>query len=809
MSTVLLLLVAIVLIIIFSILYLIIQKEFDENDFENKLRVVTEYARRTNAMHPLPATLQYVSQVDDHLYVVSTINSANLDVLAETTHDDRIETFNFLHQNFDATIVDDKRVRAHVDDVAKYEIRGDDGWMDVDCPHEEHFNEATMRCEPVPPCRNKTPGLYGLTESMIDTLVLHHRVPRPNVNVDTDVHPTMYLRCLEGGSHVVDECPSNHLFDDVIRQCVLRNDCAGRPDDFVLSVFPESLTINEYMVCRDGDAAVASCPFGKIFDRRLMICVDAEPCATHGEGYTYITDDISDSQFYRCLSSDSYELVTCINRTFVNDQYECSGDVRCTVFENGTGTQLQTHDDDVWTYDSGVLVCDNYNLIDTHNCDSENLLEHKLFNNIFYVSVYIPREMYDVNAGRCIPFDVAQAKVKNDMFEIDNAENDVGVQFTTALVGKTAQAMELLETNRLDFKVVYARDHDAMGINFIDGTELDCYGDHLYDPFEGSRLNRCIDNELSQQITIDEHNYFVPRTAVVRADPDYEQSCAQQLSILTNYIDFDHFTTRILADIVQTDPCATNLTQIHDKYTYDSNKYTTISSPYISMGVKDTKYIERYGSNIPKNDITILATRRESNTLPPLFDPFERYEILQPTFNPWSDEDDAKNVNNLEDLPTTPLPEPPPPVPSLTLTDKQIDFTCFYSVPIYKLSACNVENDHIKEAIKGLRANVTIESGCENAAGLANIINAYAYLGANVGCRSVLSPHDNSISVVIDPNGKTFVNLDTQSNDGIQYNKWIHTRDDMFMACPDHALGPNFTCELEDDKLYYIEDLQT
>nr|UVZ35107.1 VP91 [Melanchra picta nucleopolyhedrovirus] len=812
MSTVLLLLVAIVLIIIFSILYLIIQFEFDENDFNNKLKVLTEYSRRTNALHPLPDTLSYVSEVDQHEYVVRTISTNDLSQIGVETHDDRIETFNFLNQQFEPTPTDQVRVKAHATDPIKYDIRGDDGWMTMDCPADEHFNANTMRCEPVAPCFGRAPGNYGLTERLIDALVLHHRVPKPEPN-EHDIHPTMYLRCLEGGSHVVDECPNNHMFVDGV--CVLRNDCADRPDDYILPVFPESLNINEYMVCKGGEPTVVSCPFGKNFDRRLMMCVNAEPCAIHGPGYTYITDDIGSTQYYRCTSADSAELVTCINRVFVNDQYQCSGDARCSTFENGTGTRVSNFDDDVIKYDYAVLVCDNFDVVREVDCDNSDLLDDKLFNGKFIVNVNLPRQVYDAASGQCVPFSMNAITVINPIYGIENVPNDLKLEFMSAFVGQTDRVHELLETDRLDGKVEYARDIDELGINFVDGSSLDCYGEYLYDPFEGTRLNLCNENILAQQLTLEKHEYFVPATGTLRSsDADYQSLCARRLDETDNYISLDHFTTRILANILQSDVCGTILHQIHEKYTTITNKYTTITFKYNDSGVKTSNYIERYGSNIQKSNITKLPT---NDYLNPLFDPFEYYDIMQPSFNPWTrDEYEHPPDDNLgvgggsgggnDEVPPPPSPPPPPPPPSLTLTDKLLDYTCFYSVPTFKLSACDVADEHIRDAIKELRANVKVESGCENAEGLANVINAYAYLGDGVGCLSVF---DNNIITVRQFVGKTFLNINTQSNDGVQYNKWVHVSEDgLFMACPDHALRANFTCNLEDNKLYYMEDLQ-
>jgi hypothetical protein len=785
----------------FSILYLIIQFDFDEHDFENKLRVLTEYSRRTNAEHPLPQTLRYVSEVDEHEYVVRAISTSDLSDVGAETHDDRVEVFDFLSQQFEPAQVNDTRVRSHATDLAKYEIRGDDGWMEMDCPADEHFNEKTMRCEPAPPCFGRVPGNYGLTERLIDSLVLHHRVPKPNPN-ELDMHPTMYLRCLEGGSHVVDECPNNHMFVDGV--CVLRNDCADRPDDYILAIFPESLNINEYMVCKSGEPTVASCPFGKNFDRRLMMCVDAEPCAVHGAGYTYITDDIGPAQFYRCTSADSAELVTCINRIFVDDRYECSGDARCSEFENGTGTRLSTFDDDVIRYDHGVLVCDSFNVLRDINCDNDNLLDDKVFNDKFIVSVGLPKEVYNAAAGQCIPFTMNNISILNPTYGIESIPNDIELEFASAFVGRTDRVGELLDTDRLDNKVEYARDVDEIGINFVDGSAIDCFGDYLYDPFEGTQLNLCNDNELLQSLTLEEHEFFVPSARLVRnSDTDYQALCARRLNETDNFIELDHFTTRILANILQSDVCGTILKEIHDQYTTITNKYTTITFRYKQHGVKDGLYIEQYGANIQKSPISKTDFPVvDSDMLAPLFNPFEYYEVMLPAFDPWTrDEYDQLPDDNIEDGAAPPEPVVPP----LTLTNKQLDYTCFYSVPTFKLSACDVADDHIKDAVKQLRSNVVVETGCESAEGLANVINAYAYLGNDIGCLSVF---DNGSIIVKQFQGKTFLNVNTQSNDGVQYNKWVHTLDGSFMACPDHALAKDFTCNLEANKLYYIEDLQ-
>ena len=56
--------------------------------------------KRTNAEHPMPYKISYVSDVDQHIFTVTTFATNSLDIINETHHDDRIEIFNFLLQTF-------------------------------------------------------------------------------------------------------------------------------------------------------------------------------------------------------------------------------------------------------------------------------------------------------------------------------------------------------------------------------------------------------------------------------------------------------------------------------------------------------------------------------------------------------------------------------------------------------------------------------------------------------------------------------------------------------------------------------------
>ena len=772
--------------------------------------MLTEYAKRTAAEHPMPSYIQYVAEVDAHTYVVRTINTEDLSLIAQTVHDDRVQTFNFLEQQFETTDVADVRVRANENDPNKYDLRGDDGWMTIDCPYGERFDEPTMRCVPISPCYGKSAGMYGLTESMIDSLVLNHRVPRVGVEENTDIHPTMYLRCFEGGSHAIQECPNNYLFTG--QQCVLRNDCENRPDGYVLNVFPENLNIDQYLICENQQSKVQSCPFGEIFDRRLMECVKADPCSIHGAGYTYITDDIGPTQFYECTSNTEAELITCINRVFEDGQYKCSGDSRCLQFENGTGSRVFSYTDKVWSYDTSAIVCDNFNVISDIVCDDTNLVEDAIFNDKFRLTARVPKELYDVTTQSCSPFTYSLIRNVHIAYTISNLDNDLHLDFSTAFYGFNMEIERVLSTGRLDGPMVgYARSTNDIGINVAENQVIDCNGDHLYDPFEGTRLNLCKDNKLQERIVFTPDQYFVPSKVKVNSDVDYQQLCAKQL--VSNFVEFDHFTTQIVSNILRSDVCGEILTQIHDQYTTILDKYTTIGTKIYYESVNRAKYIERYRANIPNiQKVDVKENVPNDDDIKPLFDPFVRYETLTPLFDPWSSPRDIIDCHpddpTCNNPPVRPPPPPPPEIesPTLTLTDKLLNYTCFYAVPTFKLSSCNVVDDHIIEAIEKLRQNVIIEDReCESAAGLANIINAYAYLGDGIGCRSVF---DGTTIKVIKSDGKTYLNIDTQSNDGVQYNKWIFNNEGTIMACPDHLIKDDFTCDLENDRIYHLLDLQ-
>ncbi|AUA60304.1 VP91/P95 [Operophtera brumata nucleopolyhedrovirus] len=831
MSIVPVLLIAIVVMVLFTILYLSIHDEFNENEFDARLNVLNEYLKRTEAEHAKPPVLGYVSRVDGHQYDVSHFDTDTLQLKTTTLHDDRTEVFDFINQNLNKKIdTDEFRIAKHISDNTKYMMKGDDGWIEMSCGTNEYFDDELLRCVPMPPCYNLAPGLYGMNERLIDSLVLNHNVDRATTSSAGPYHPTMYLRCLQGGSHIVEECPENHYYDHITSSCQLRNDCINRPDGYVLNQFPDTLAINEYMKCENNTPVVTSCDADHIFDRRLMTCIRAEPCALHGIGYTYITDEIGSNQFWKCASRDSSDLITCVNRVFANDEYQCAGDRECLTFQDGSGTQLKPQDNDIIGYNTGVLICDNYNKQEDIACPSYDIVDTKTFNEIFRLGVSVPSRVFDTTSRECVPFDMSHVTIINPIFPIIN-NNDYNVQFDTAFVGKTEELQEIINTNRLDGHVEYARDRNVMGINISDNSELECMGDGMYDIFDGTKLNVCHDDTLIETIVFKDGNkYFRPQLFEVAHDDDYNQQCASQMSETSNYIENRSFTKRILTNILRNDVCDTTLHKIHALYTTNVSKYTTLAHKYNYESVElNNLYgadIERYPANIPFSKTTmpyisynesspqtdISSTKNkidfDRSVVLPVFNNFVEYETITPVFNPFSE--GGVDVPRPETRPPSP-PPPTPSLPDLTLTDKLLTFSCYYSLPTFKLTECDINDQHIKDTIAKLKQNVKIDQLCERAAGLANIINSYAFINGHIACQCILDETEGIVIKQHTNNILIFTDQTNQSSDGQKYNQFIHRWEDNYFSCPDPSWVDmtTGTCNIPDnDKLYYIDDMQ-
>ncbi|AAK85639.1 hypothetical protein [Epiphyas postvittana nucleopolyhedrovirus] len=825
MSDVVLLVLAIIFIIIFVLIYCTIFFEFDETTFSKRLHVLTEYAKRTNAEHPTPDVLGHVSDVYEHTYIVTWFNTNDLSVYHETVHDDTIEVFDFLEQKFSpakSTVA--QRVAPSASDPNAFVLTGDKSEVKMHCPQHFNFDYNQLKCVPINPCDTRAPGLYAMDEHLLDALVHSQHLDKDyTINAHLQ-HPTLYLRCLADGSYVVQECPDNYTFDAATSECKVNELCQGRPDGYVLDYFPETLLVNEFVECYESKHVVKQCPEQHVFDRQLMTCVQAHPCAFNGAGHTYITADIGDTQYFECLNNQESQLITCINRVRNTDgQYACSGDARCANLTDGTGQLVHMHVDDTFEYASGQLVCDNFEVISEIDCNTSDVLTNMLFLQKFKLETEFPRQVFD--NGECVPATFNNVRVLNDTFPIQNVPNDYNIDMQTSIIGLTDMIPKLLAGDDLDDtfgqNVVLARDVGAVGLNPVTAEPIDCLGTQLFDVLDASRANICTESGDGVLKTLKFENgtfLSVFRDNLTGSDIDYKRFCAISYENSLKIVKSDHFERRILTNILQSDVCADLYTTMYQKYTTLARKYTTTPFQYTYTFVKPPPNIVVYAKNIQLKNATISK---------PAFDPFANKQIdnknnlAKPLFDPfknavWYSEPDGGDGDHWgPDLPPPVQPdsepdesEPEPEVSPLILDKKDLFYSCYYELPSFKLTSCYAENDVIIDAITDLRNNVTVDAECEPAKDLHYVLNAYAYTGNGVGCRSVFN--DDGVAVIKEPiPSYVFANLNTQSNDGVHYNRHVHVKDGRYMACPDHLYDDvEFRCNVEADKLYYLDNMQ-
>ncbi|USC25931.1 p95 [Palpita vitrealis nucleopolyhedrovirus] len=814
MSSVVLLVVAIFLIITFTLLYLAIYFEFDETTFSKRLQVLTEYVKRVNANEPTPDVIGYVSDIMQNMYIVTWFNTTDLSTYHESVHNDEIETFDFLTQKFQ--FVDNKvvhqRVRANDENPNEFILTGDNGDVTMNCPAYFNFDYAQLKCIPALPCDNKPAGLYPMDERMLDTLMLNqHSNKDYSANADL-YHDTFYLRCFADGSHAVQECPDNYTFDAEIGQCKVNELCTNRPDGYVLSYFPDNLFVNQFMQCANEQHEIGQCPQNQIFDRNLMSCVNAHPCTFNGAGHTYITSDIGDTQYFKCVNNLESQLITCINRIInANNQYECLGDSRCVDLPDGTGQRVFQHVDENISYNSGQLTCDNFEIVSDIKCDQTNVFENTLFMNKFKINLQFPTKVLDGNS--CVTANENNVNFLRSTFSIENIPNHYNIDMQTSMLGMTEMIKRLIDTDMSDDVfaqyLLYARDKNAIGLNPFTGNSIECFGNNLYDVFDASRANVCENASVLKTLNFGDGAFLnVLHDKLTGKDVDYRQFCAISYENGEKIVKNENFERRILTNILQSDVCANLYTTLYQKYTTLGNKYTTTPFQYNFIVEKQPKNIEVYEVNTRFKNATILEN---ANTILPVFNPFmnngSEINIIQPVFNPFQTTD-ASNVEEEPDLELEPEAEPE--IAPLILNEKDLFYSCHYSVPLFKMTSCHAENDVIIDALNELRNNVKVDVDCEPAKNLSHVLNSYAYLGNGIGCRSVYDADNNAITIKkeVEPS-HVYDNLNTQSNDNIKYNRYLHIKDFQYMACPENLYNSNnFQCNVEADKLYYLENLQ-
>nr|AAG32100.1 VP91 [Spodoptera litura nucleopolyhedrovirus] len=848
MSTVPLLFVVIMMLILFSIIYLSIRNDFNENEFENRLTVLTEWMKRNNADMPTPETLSYVSAVNGDLYTLTEFYTNNMRTSRVTVHDDTVEIFDFINQQIIKLSTDPRdsgpRVLPDPEDANGFLARGDDGWMRVSCPTRERFDVGVLKCVPIPPCENLPSGLYPMNESMIDELVLNHRVYKENDFEKISYHPTLYLRCSENRSHSIHECPEGHLFNASERRCEMINPCVDRPDGFILSgdQFYADLDVQQYAICTNEEIAIESCPNGAVFDKTLLTCIFLHPCAMHGTNHTYITDDLAPNQFYRCISNSASEVVTCpIVRRFVDGQYECQGDVQCLNVENGgNGSTLKEFSNAVASFYTGKVVCDNYNVITDVTCDWSNQLENFHFRNLYAVdeNLTIPTRMFSERADSCVDFDKNLMIENRSTFAIVPtflALNDYKILPKFSYYGVTSQLDGLLiadATDEMPSRTVVYPD-TTTGPYFVDpytGMEIFCAGEGreiLFDVMKSfTRVNLCDEND--RLIQSRNQSYYRPLRN------DTVQTIDHSIGDLNSTLNTEMFITKTFDVSCTPESIGQKIFTLLHRYTTKRSKYTTLNSKYTTHVEKSGVNMEKIEKHDEKVEIYSANTHFDFVKFDPvyetsvdfdnpedhvksLFNPFEISGANVAPFNTLeiggavTDDDDDETDIETDDGVGTDIETDDGVGDSDILVDasQEYVYTIMYGMPLYRLTNFNYAKygPHLMEAWRSMRQNVSVHPDCANASGLIHAINSYAYLGNGIGCRCVMFEEGIRIDRVSNP--LEFENLELQSNDAVKYNIMFNKIGDKYMICPNGLTDDGQDCVANPDTIItYIEDFQ-
>ncbi|AGE89929.1 VP91 [Spodoptera littoralis nucleopolyhedrovirus] len=843
MSTVPLLFVVIMMLILFSIIYLSIRNDFNENEFENRLTVLTEWMKRNNADMPTPETLSYVSAVNGDMYTLTEFYTNNMRTARVTVHDDTVEIFDFVNQQIIKLSTDPRdsgpRVLPDPENANGFLARGDDGWMRVACPKRERFDVDALKCVPMPPCENLPPGLYPMNESMIDELVLNHRVYRENDFEKVLYHPTLYLQCSENRSHSIHECPDGHLFNASERRCEMINPCVDRPDGFVLSgdQFYSNLDVQQYVICDNEEVSIGSCPDGAVFDRIVLACIFLHPCTFHGTNHTYITGDLAPNQFYRCVSNTVAEVVTCpIARRFVDGQYDCYGDLQCMNVENGNGSILKEFYNPVASFYTGKVVCDNYNVVSDVSCDWSNQLENFHFKNLYAVdeNLTIPTRMFSEQADSCVNFDKNLMIENKSTFAIvptflDN--NDYMIIPKFSYYGVTSQLDGLLVADATDEMpsqtVVYP--NTTSGPYFIDpytGNEIFCPGGGrkiLFDVMKSfTRVNLCDEND--QLVQSRDQSYYRP----LRNDTVH--MIDHSLGNINSTLNTEMFITKTFDVSCPPQSIGQKIFSILHQYTTKRSKYTTLDTKYTTHVEKSGVNMEKIEKRNEKVEIYSVNTRFDFVESEPVYEMSIDFdnpeEHVRALFNPFeiSGGADVAPFNTLEiggavtddetdtetDIETdTETDDGAADSDVLVDASQEYVYTIMYGMPLYRLTNFNYAKygPHLTESWRSMRQNVYVHPDCANASGLIHTINSYAYLGNGIGCRCTMSENGLRIDRVSNP--LEFENLELQSNDAVKYNTMFNKIGDKYMVCPNGLTDDGQDCVANPDTIItYIEDFQ-
>ncbi|QBQ01642.1 vp91 [Hyphantria cunea granulovirus] len=252
------------------------------------------------------------------------------------------------------------------------------------------------------------------------------------------------------------------------------------------------------------------------------------------EGQTYIDALTTEYQYIECLGGDKLFLHTCTARHQKEDaSFYCSMEDVCTQLENGSGRLVTSKSTDHIVFDTGYTDCVNYKISTIVTCDTNN------FVNVpgATLDLTLPRTVFDGNS--CVDYSSEHVKIYNDNFKVQIA-NDMGVDFSTALVGRVSKIINASSINNLHNVVTYSRDLGEIGVNPNNSMGLECSEDSpfLVDIFNNTRYNVCDDTKnLIATKFMEEHEYYDFKLQQIISDrPFYKGQC--RLDDGENYLEF-------------------------------------------------------------------------------------------------------------------------------------------------------------------------------------------------------------------------------------------------------------------------------
>lgn len=235
--------------------------------------MLKQYLKTVNTSNRIPPALGYVSHVDNHAYYVSYFDTASLAYLGTEMYDDRLQTFNFVTQDFTVVpetppftvltqLTKNKTIPSNIsfypDDEHKFVAHTDDGVTILKCADDEYFDGN--QCVYTPVC-SKPDTMLPLTEDALNKLVFNKLSARhKTLTHKLKHHPTLFVRCDENLVPRIEECGDGEIFE--------KDSCVFRPN-----------------ITSNGQGLVTSAKISELRAKNVKTYISEENCRTHSYGF--------------------------------------------------------------------------------------------------------------------------------------------------------------------------------------------------------------------------------------------------------------------------------------------------------------------------------------------------------------------------------------------------------------------------------------------------------------------------------------------------------------------------------------------